>query len=190
MDENPYESPSIQPSKTAGPATLRRDIMLRGSMPVRDVLHTQLLILSKRWHYALLCLVMYVAFVVALSLLDSSGSMFGNTFAVLGLMVMPAILPFTMLMVYLRLTSDARRRVGVFAITETKLTNDGINSTIDGENVAMPWSSFNGCMHSKRVALLFLKDSNNHLIVSRAKMTDPDDWSLLLEFLAEKYPVH
>lgn len=189
MAQNPYQSPNeAHRSQSANAGELRRDITLRGSMPVRDVLHTQLLILSRRWHYALFCLCMYVVFVVALGMLDPAESIFGNTFTVLGLIVMPAILPFTLLMVYLRLSGDARRQVGVFAFTETNLSTEGIESTLNGESVSIPWSSFNSFMHSQRVVLLFLRESNNHLIVSRAKLTEPDDWSQFLEFLHDRFP--
>lgn len=188
MVENPYQSPS---DSTEVPVSSRRplirDIVLQGSMPVRDVWHTQILILSRRWHYALICFVMYVSFVLLLSMLDSSESLFGSTIAVLGLMLMPAILPFTLLMVYLRLTSDAKRKVGVFAVTKTLLTNDGIQSSVNEEDVSIPWSSFSSFTHSKRVALLFLRESNDHLIVSRAKLSNPEDWTMLIEFLNDRF---
>ena len=189
MVENPYQSPSeLSESPVTTRSALSRDVVLQGSMPVRDVWHTQILILSRRWHYALLCFVMYVSFVLLLSMLDSSESLFGSTIAVLGLMLMPAILPFTLLMVYLRLTSDAKRKVGVFAVTKTLLTNDGIQSSMNEEDVSIPWSSFSSFTHSKRVALLFISESNDHLIVSRAKLSNPGDWSMLIDFLHARFP--
>lgn len=187
---NPYQSPP-DPQPNYAPsedARLSQEIVLEGSMPIRDVLHTQILILSKRWIYAVLCLGLYVAFVVALGTLNPSGGLFGSTFMVLGLIVMPAILPFTLLMVYLRLLKDARRKVGIFAETKTVLAAEGIRSTVNGEATPIPWSTFNGFLCSQRVVLLFLKGSSNHLIVSRTKLAHAEDWYVLLEFLHQRFP--
>ncbi len=189
MPDNPYQTPS---DATTGDASethrLSREIRLSGSMPLGDVLHTQLLILSRRWLYAVLCLAMYVGFVLACGLFNPSESLFGNTFATLGLVVMPAILPFTLLMVYLRLRRDSRQQIGIFAITETILSADGIHSRTNSKTANIPWASFSSFMASSRVILLFLQDSNNHLIVSRHKLTNPEDWAFLLEFLHSRFP--
>ena len=188
--ENPYESPATARSGESPTTELPREIVLEGSMPVNDVLHTQILVLSCRWVYAVLCLVMYVGFVFACAMLNPGGSLFGSTFTVLGLLVMPAILPFTLLMVYLRLLRDSKNRVGIFAVTSTVLAADGIHSRSDQATGTIPWTSFGGFLASSRVVLLFLKDSNNHLIVSRNKLAEPKDWPVLLEFLHARFPRH
>jgi hypothetical protein len=192
MVHNPYQSPqeSTRPESARLGCVLPRDIVLQGSLPVRDVLHTQVLILSRRWPYALLCLGMYVVFVLALGMLNPSVPMFGNTFMVLGLIIMPAILPLTLGMVYVRLLRDARREVGVFAVTKTVLSQDGIVSRINDDQVSIRWSSFSGFTCSARVVLLFLHDSNNRLIVSRSKLSNPEDWTVLLDFLHDRFPRH
>ena len=188
--ENPYQSPSTSRTGESGEYTLSREIVLQGSMPVKDVLHTQLLVLSRRWIYAVLCLSMYIGFVFACAMFNPGGSLFGSTFTVLGLLVMPAILPFTLLMVYLRLLRDARNRVGIFAVTRTELSNAGIDSQSELNHASIPWTAFGGFMASSRVVLLFLKDSNDHLIVSRNKLAEPTDWPVLLEFLQARFPRH
>ena len=189
MTQNPYQAPSeVRQSPRPSEPTLSRDILLKGSMPVRDVLHTQLLVLSRRWVYALLCFAMYIGFVFACAMLNDSGSLFGSTFTVLGLMVMPAVLPFTLLMVYLRMLRDAKHQTGIFAVTETTLSQDGIQSKTNNKQARIPWNSFRSFLPSSRVILLFLRGSNNHLIVSRAKLENPEDWPLLLEFLHDRFP--
>jgi|GEM_PF-6304728 len=170
MDRNPYQPPKdetleLAPSESA---VLKRNIVLHGSMPIRDVLHTQMLILSKRWIYALVCLALYAGFVIALSVLNPTGWMFGSTFMVLGLIVMPAILPFTLFMVYIRLVRDSKRQIGIFAKTETLLSEDGIRARINNDDASIPWSTFNSFLYSQRVVLLFLKNTGNHLIISRS----------------------
>ena len=190
MDRNPYQPPqdethTFAPSESA---QLKRAITLHGSMPIRDVLHTQMLILSKRWIYALICLALYAGFVIALSVLNPTGWMFGRTFVVLGLIVMPAILPFTLFMVYIRLVRDSRRQIGIFAKTETILSPDGIRARVNDDDASIPWSTFNSFLCSQRVVLLFLKDTGNHLIISRAKLANAEDWSILLQFLHERFP--
>lgn len=191
MLENPYQTPNdATTSDAATTLPLNREIRLSGSMPLSDVLHTQLLILSRRWLYAVLCLAMYVGFVLACGMLNPSESLFGNTFATLGLVVMPAILPFTLLMVYLRLRRDCRQQIGIFAITETILAADGIHSRTISKTANIPWDSFSSFIASSRVVLLFLRDSNNHLIVSRHKLSNPEDWAYLLEFLHSRFPTH
>ena len=192
MERNPYKAPQEPPPKykPSEDAQLPREIVIEGSMPIRDVLHTQMLILSKRWIYALLCLGLYVAFVMALGTLNPSGGVFGSTFMVLGLIVMPAILPFTLLMVYLRLLRDAQKEIGIFARTKTVLAADGIQSSVNDEHASIPWSTFNGFLCSQRVALLFLKESSNHLIISRKKLVNGEDWHVLLDFLHERFPKH
>lgn len=190
MNFNPYEAPGEHESFSVAEDVfaLPHDIVLRGTMPVGDVLHTQLLLLSRRWGYALVCLAMYVGFVIACGMFSPSESLFSNTFAVLGLIVMPAILPFTLLMVYLRLLGDSKKKIGIFAETETLLTNDGINSRTDPDKTEIPWPAFGSFVASQRVILLFVRGSNNHLIVSRKKLAKPSDWPLLLEFLESRFP--
>lgn len=138
--------------------------------------------------YALLCLGLYIGFVLALGLLNPTGAIFGGTFMVLGFIVMPAILPLTLAMVYIRLVRDSKRQIGIFAKTETVLARDGIRSTATNDGVAIPWETFNGFLNSQRVVLLFLKETGNHLIISRTKLTQPDDWDVLLDFLDERFP--
>ena len=186
--ENPYRAPQEHTvaEHEPPPALLRKQIMLRGSIPVRDVFHAQFLILAKRWPYLLMCLAIYLAFVVVLAMLNGSQSLFANTFMVLGLLVMPGILPLSMLMVYLRLHRDSRHRVGIFAATESRLTQEGVIAERSGQTAAIPWSAFSGFLPSHQVVVLFLKESNSHLIVSRAKLAEADDWPLLLEFLHER----
>ncbi len=190
MEHNPYQPPQdASREQTYSPnAVLPREITMEGSMPVRDVLHTQLLILSRRWIYAVLCLGLYVGFVLALGLLNPTGNVFGSTFMVLGFIVMPAILPLTLVMVYLRLLRDSNRKIGIFSKTETVLAPDGIRSTMTNDGASIPWSTFNGFLNSQRVVLLFLKKTSNHLIISRTKLTEPDDWDVLLEFLDQRFP--
>lgn len=190
MDPNPYQPPTDMAagSPTLAEATLPRPIVLRGSMPVRDVLHTQLLILSRRWIYVAICLGLYVAFVIALGLLNSSNSLFGNTFMTLGFIVMPAILPFSLLMVWMRLVRDSKKKVGIFAVTETLLSQQGINSALDEKKVTLPWTAFSSFLCSSRVVILFLNESNNHFIVSRSKLVAEEDWPLLLDFLHARFP--
>ena len=190
MPDNPYQSPqdAERLASVANGASLARDVVLQGSMPIRDVIHAQVLLLSRRWPYAALCLAMYVVFVLALGTLNPGVPMFGNTFTVLGLIVMPAILPLTLGMVYVRLRREARKKVGIFAVTQTTLSQQGIDSLINQERVSVPWTAFRGFTSSRRVVLLFLNESNNHLIVSRKKLKHPHDWSLLLDFLHDRFP--
>ena len=188
-DENPYASPP-DPDQTQVPAggILQRDILLRGSLPVGDVFHSQFLIVAKRWPYVMLCLLVYATFVVALAVANRADSLFSSTYLLLGLVVMPGILPLSLLMVYLRLRRDARKRIGIFAVTESTLTTDGIEASMQGRHVSLPWTAFGGFAPSPRVVILFLKKSNSHLIVSRTKLTRQDDWPLLLSFLHERLP--
>ena len=187
--QNPYQSPSDPDTAPPTPrARLAREIKLHGSMPLTDVLHTQFLIVAKRWPYAALCLLIYTAFVVTLALLNRESSLFSNTYLVLGLVVMPGILPLAFFMVYLRLRRDAKRQVGIFAVTNSTLMQDGIEASVDGETVSVPWSAFSGFLSSPRVVILFLKDSNAHLIVSRAKLAHQEDWPRLQSFLHDQLP--
>ena len=190
MHENPYATP--QNDTTHGQddnwARLSRDIRLSGSMSVRDVLMTQVLILKHRWFYAALTLGIYIAFVLALGLFTPGNRLFGNTFMVLGLIIMPAILPFTLLMIFLRLQRDSKQQVGIFADTETRLTGDGIQSSTSPDNVAIPWNTFSRFLCSEHVVLLFLKDSNDHLIIARSKLVNAEDWPVLLDYLRKRFP--
>lgn len=189
---NPYASPKHddrEPSKEPeiSSARLPHDILLSGSMSVHDVLRTQLLILKHRWFYAALTLGIYVAFVIVLGLFTPGDRIFGNTFMVLGLVIMPAILPFTLLMVFLRLQRDAKHKAGIFAVTETRLSNEGIHTNIQQAEGALPWATFSHFLCSPHVILLFLKDSNDHLIVARSKLVHDDDWEVLLHFLNDRF---
>lgn len=185
---NPYEAPRPQRGHFADAPPFARPIQLRGSLRFADVIHTHALILRRRWLHACGFIVIYVAFVLALGMLSSATTIFGNTFLLLGLFVGPGILPFTMLAVAIRLRQDEKRQVGVFSPTESTISSDGIRRTLDTQDVALPWSEFASYVHSQRVILLFLRDSRNHLIVARSKLVDPSDWSELLEFLAHAFP--
>lgn len=190
MNNNPYSPPKDDPSVSyeSESAVLPRDIFLTGSMSIHDVLRTQVLILRRRWLYAFLTLGTYIAFVLVLGLFTPGDSIFGNTFMLLGLVIMPAILPFTLLMIFLRLRRDAKLKAGIFAATETRLTAIGIE-TLSGENQAsISWTSFSRFLCSQHVILLFLKDSNDHLIVARSKLVNPEDWSVLSDFLHQRFP--
>ena len=105
MSDNPYSAPKNDSRDVPIQAweNLPREILLSGSMSIRDVLQTQSLILRHRWLYAVLTLGIYISFVLVLGLFTPGDTLFGNTFMVLGLIVMPAILPLTLLMIYLRL---------------------------------------------------------------------------------------
>ena len=190
MNENPYAAPNHAslPVDAETLAALPHEIQLSGSMSIHDVLRTQLLILQQRWLYAVLTLGIYVAFVVVLGMFSPASTLFGNTFMTLGLIVMPAILPLTLLMIFLRLQRDAKMKTGVFAATETRLRNDGIHTGTPPKNVMLPWESFSRFLSSEHVILLFLLESNDHLIIARSKFVREGDWPLLLDFLHCRYP--
>ncbi len=162
--------------------------MLRGSMPMRDVWYSQFLIFMRRWPYVVLCLLIYTVFVIVLAMLNRADSLFSSTYLVLGLIVMPGILPLSLLMVCLRLRRDSQRRVGLFAVTESALTQEGIEAAIGGDKVSLKWDAFREFISSQHVVVLFLRDNNAHLIVSRAKLSNPEDWLVLLAFLHERLP--
>lgn len=190
MRENPYAAP--KDARATPPddswARLPHTIPLAGSMSVRDVLLTQALILKHRWFYAVLTLGIYIAFVFVLGLFTPGDRLFGNTFMVLGLIIMPAILPLTLLMILLRLRRDAKQQIGMFTATETRLTSEGIHTSMTPEDAPVPWSTFSRYLDSQHVVLLFLQDSHDHLIVARSKLVNADDWPVLLEFLRKRYP--
>lgn len=189
MNDNPYSAPQERKtSELPAGSALPHDVLLSGSMSIRDVLNTQILILRKRWFYAAVTLTIYVAFVLVLSMFPG-GSMFGNTFLLLGLVIMPAILPLTILLVYGRLKRDADRKQGIFAVTESRLTNAGIHTKIAGKEdaVTIEWSAFSSFLASPQVVLLFLAESNDHLILARSKLVNEDDWQVLQSFFAARF---
>ena len=190
MSENPYSAPKHDNYDVPinEMERLPHDIRLSGSMSIRDVLQTQSLILRHRWLYAVLTLGIYVAFVLVLGMFTPGDTLFGNTFMVLGLFVMPAILPLTLLMIFLRLRRDSKLKTGIFAITETRLSNEGIHTTMHANQVTISWTSFSRFLCSPYVVLLFLEGSNDHLIVARSKLVREDDWPVLLGFLSRRYP--
>jgi len=191
MNDNPYSPPKDDPlaPQILESATLPRDILLTGSMSIKDVLRTQILILRRRWLYAFLTFGTYIAFVLVLGLFSpDNSSLFGNTFMFLGLIVMPAILPLTLFMIFLRLQRDSKRNTGIFAVTETRLANDGIHTSMTDNEMTIPWSSFSRFLASEHVVLLFLEESNDHLIVARSKLVQEADWPVLLGFLNARFP--
>lgn len=190
MSTNPYAAPQTNPDVSGLDALqeLPHDILLHGSMSIRDVLRTQALILRHRWFYAVLTLGIYIAFVFVLGMFTPGSTLFGNTFMVLGLIVMPAILPLTLLMIFLRLQRDSKQKTGIFAVTETRLSNVGICTTMNDNEIMIPWDSFTRFLYSQHVVLLFLEDSNDHLIIARSKLVQEDDWPILLGFLLKRYP--
>ena len=135
-EQNPYQTPfDAHTHPTNGGARLARDVVLRGSMPMRDVWYSQFLILMRRWPYVVLCLLIYTVFVIVLAMLNRADSLFSSTYLVLGLIVMPGILPLSLLMVYLRLRRDAQRRAGLFAVTESALTQEGIEAAVGRQGI-------------------------------------------------------
>ena len=156
-ENNPYSAPKNDPHAHMESAQLPRDILLEGSMSIQDVLRTQVLILRRRWPYAVLTLGIYIAFVLTLGLFTPNDALFGNTFMLLGLVIMPAILPFTLFMIFLRLKRDAKLKIGIFAATETRLTTNGIQTSKGEGQASVPWSSFSRFLCSEHVVLLFLK---------------------------------
>ena len=182
MNQNPYESPS-ESERRSDDCVLHEEIHLSGAMTVRDLLHAQWLILSQRWIYAVICLGLYVLFVLALGLLNTRGSFF----LLLGLIVMPALLPLTLTFVSLRLRREAQQQVGIFAFTETTLDSSGIRSTRDGKTISFSWSDFRSCLTSSQVALLFLTESNSHMIIARSKAASSEDWTTLVNYLRNRF---
>ena len=185
---NPYQAPQPQDVPQGDVPPFSHPVQLQGSLRLADVVHTHGLILKRRWFYAVGFILIYVAFVLALGLLSSATAILGNTFLLLGLIVGPAILPFTLLAVAIRLWQDEKHKVGIFSPTQSTIFNDGIRGEVGGKEVALPWSTFSTYSSSERVILLFLKGSNNHLIVARSKFVNPSDWHVLLDFLAHSYP--
>ena len=188
MSSNPYQAPESLSVDQADAPKFSHRVQLQGSLRFADVLHTHGLILKRRWLYAFGFTVIYVAFVLALGMLSSAASILDNTFLLLGLIVGPGILPFTLLAVVIRLRQDEKHKVGVFLPTQSTIDFDGIRGSVGVKEVTLPWAAFSSYANSERVILLFLKDSNNHLIVARSKLVDPSDWNELLEFLAHAFP--
>lgn len=190
MNDNPYSPPKEDPLAPVieESARLPHGILLTGSMSIKDVLRTQILILRRRWFYAFLTLGTYIAFVLVLGMFSPDSSLFGNTFMFLGLIVMPAILPLTLFMIFLRLRRDSKLKIGIFAVTETRLANDGIHTSMTDNEMTIEWSSFSRYLASEHVVLLFLEESNDHLIVARSKLVQEDDWPVLLSFLKARFP--
>jgi hypothetical protein len=186
---NPYQSPAElvrEPHDEA--AAWDHDVLLRGSMPLSDVLHAQYLIGLRQWPYVVGCLASYALCVLLLATWNGPQSLFSHIYLVLGFVVLPGILPLSLFMVYLRLRRDARRRVGIFAVADSCLTSEGVVTSLGGERVCLLWTRFRGYLDSSRVIVLFLDGAHSHLIVSRAKLVRPDDWAFLLERLRARFP--
>lgn len=180
MQQNPYQSPQ-EPAPAPRAGLLGRDIQLHGSMPLQDVIDTQWIILRRRWPWALASLGVYALLVFTLGQMNW-------VLLFMGLVVAPALTPVTLLLVYLRLREESRRQRGLFAVTESRLNEQGITARLNDEQTFVPWSKFGTFSVSNRVILLFLQDSHNHLIVSRSKLVHPEDWPKLVDFLGELLP--
>ncbi len=186
--DNPYEAPqdSAIDSDQLQPV-LSHDIYLAGSMPLGDVLHTQLLILRQNWHILAICMAIYFGFVLLLSGLEQTAT--GSRSLFLGsLLILPLLLPVTMASSYLRLRRSWRNQVGLFAETQSSIATEGISSRIAEKSFTLPWTAFERFLATDRVVILFLRESKSHLIVSRAKLANPADWGLLVEFLGDRLP--
>ena len=186
MSTNPYQSPADE-TAPAGQVCLPRPIRLHGAMTFQDALNTHLLLLRRRWLIAFLFVGSYLGFVLAVGFLSPSQTMIGETILVLGLFILPAFVPFTVLISLWGMWRDARRRVGRFAVTKSELSTEGIATAFDGTNTKLEWERFDSFVLSPTVILLFFKGSTNHLIVTRSKIQREDDWTLLADFLQQRF---
>lgn len=186
--DNPYAAPHDDGSDAGNlQPVLSHDIRLAGFMPVGDVVHSQLVILRQNWHILAVCVAIYFAFVMLLVGLERTPARSRSLF--LGsLLVLPLLLPITLLSSYFRLRRNWRNQMGLFARTESSIATEGISSRIAERSFTVPWSAFERFLATDRVVILFLKESKSHLIVSRAKLASPSDWRLLLEFLGDRLP--
>ena len=55
------------------------------------------------------------------------------------------------------------------------------------EEVTLEWSAFSSFLASQHVVLLFLEESNDHLILAKSKLNQEEDWPILLDFFQSQF---
>jgi hypothetical protein len=131
-----------------------------------------------------------LAFAILFFALAAAFSPFGP--AVTGPILFAVVIVFPFLLAaptswqWLQLRRASIRRVGIFAETNSTITEDGISVAVPNATSMLAWPAFVGFRASERVAVVHTGIPKPFLIIARAKLVVEADWPRLLALLESK----
>jgi hypothetical protein len=183
-EENPYESPQCESSR----AVVRDDseFVLAGCLTVEDAIAAHRLATRGFWPRLTLAVLIFAAFSAVLLAVAMSSRPYSvgasNVFLFVAC-VFPGVLLAPVVLGRVRLHRLARKQFGMFAPTHSTFSPSGVVTTSRNAKSELQWAFFSHCRANDTVAILFLKNSNGHLILARRKLQCPADWEPFISLI-------
>ena len=174
-EPNPYESPTCDAS--AALAGDESEFVLTGCLTVEDAIAAHRLATRGFWtRLTLAVLIVAVSSIVLVAVAVSSrpysvGPSIVMTFVACVLLPSLLIVPFVVGRV--RLHRLARKQFGMFAPTHSTFSPSRVVTTSSNAKTELEWALFSHCVANDTIAILFLKNSNQNLVLARSKLQCP-----------------
>lgn len=163
------------------------EYVLSGCLTVSDALAVEELARPGYWikffltmasHLVVACLL------IALAVSARTYSLWAsNVIFLVGFMIFPGLAFFFFGFKVFRLDRLAKRKSGIFASTQTKIDTAHILIHAEGTERVLAWKDFSHFKFNEQVALLFIKDSANKIILARSKLSNAKAWDSLLALI-------
>lgn len=161
------------------------EFVLSGCLTVDDALAAHRLANRGYRPWVALAVVIIVTFTIVVIAVAVSSRPYSphaaNVMLLVACVIFPALLLVPIAIGRFRLHQVARSRLGMFAPTHTTISSSKILLTTENLKSELQWGLFSHCIANETVAILYLKNSNQSLILARQKLKDSSRWS---EFLA------
>jgi len=180
---NPYEPPRCVNSALATP-NYDVEFVLSGCLTVDDALSAHRLANRGYWPRIAtggLIVVVFSSVLIAVAVSSRPYSpQAANVMFLVACVIIPALLIVPIAIGRYRMHKFARQRFGMFAPIHATFSPSKITSKSEDATTELQWGAFSGCISNESVAIIYLKDSNQYVIVARRKLKDPSQWDALL----------
>jgi len=180
---NPYESPRGNDSPL-WQSSIEGEFVLSGCLTVDDALSAHKLATRGYWPRMAIAGAIVITFSCILIAIAVSSRPYSpqasNVMFLVACVIFPALLVVPIAIGRFRMHRFARNRFGMFAPTHATFSKLKIVSTSEDATTELQWGAFSRCISNATVAIMYLKNSNQHVIVARRKLKDPSQWDGLL----------
>ncbi|MHB0958936.1 MAG: hypothetical protein ACYC0X_26655 [Pirellulaceae bacterium] len=167
------------------------EFVLSGCLTVNDAIQAHRLATRGFWPRATLAILIVAVFVIILFAVAVSSRPYSpeasNVMLLVACVILPAILIIRYAVGRLRLHRFARTGYGMFAPTHSTFSPTKILTTSDGAKAEFDWSVFSHYVSNEAVALVYFKNSKQHLIVARTKLDDPNRWDDFVSMIRSQF---
>ena len=184
-EQNPYESPTCDSS--AAVADDESEFVLEGCLTVEDAIAAHRLATRGFWtRLTLAVLIVAVSSVVLVAVAVSSRPYSvgpSNVMTFVACVLLPSLLIVPFVVGRVRLHRLARKQFGMFAPTHSTFSPSRVVTTSSNAKTELEWALFSHCVANDTIAILFLKNSNQILVLARSKLQCPGRWGAFISLI-------